>query len=266
MENLQQPCSERRQPRHGLCVGPGLAYNDVQPFACNGVANPQERGQHGHTQARAGFVRPLLADKEERGAERKRPDDEITGHAVQKGKDDPGPRLGPPDRVQRKLQQLPAKIEAGEHQGSANEDGPTHEREARSARHHVARHGSIIRGAITPDPVPALDTRAHRPQVYLVRRAKVQRHAEFTSTRSEVRLMTILQVWRPPMRSDALITRRTVLTVLAVPIVLSSVSKSWAQGLPRMTVTKDPSCGCCSGWVRTSRRPASQLRLSSPRA
>ena len=51
------------------------------------------------------------------------------------------------------------------------------------------------------------------------------------------------------MRSDALITRRTVLTVLAVPIVLSSVSKSWAQGLPRMTVTKDPSCGCCSGWV-----------------
>ena len=52
------------------------------------------------------------------------------------------------------------------------------------------------------------------------------------------------------MRRDALITRRTVLAGLAVPIVLSSVSKGWAQNLPQMTVTKDPSCGCCSGWVQ----------------
>jgi hypothetical protein len=51
------------------------------------------------------------------------------------------------------------------------------------------------------------------------------------------------------MRSDALISRRTILAGLAVPIVLSSVSKGWAQSLPRMTVTKDPSCGCCSGWI-----------------
>src|SRR5215213_3859472 len=51
------------------------------------------------------------------------------------------------------------------------------------------------------------------------------------------------------MRSDARITRRTVLATVAIPIVLSSVSKGWAQDLPRMTVTKDPSCGCCSGWV-----------------
>ena len=51
------------------------------------------------------------------------------------------------------------------------------------------------------------------------------------------------------MRSDTLITRRTVLAGVAVPIVLSSGSKGWAQDLPRMRVTKDPSCGCCSGWV-----------------
>jgi hypothetical protein len=51
------------------------------------------------------------------------------------------------------------------------------------------------------------------------------------------------------MRSDTLITRRTFLAGVAVPIVLSSGSKGWAQDLPRMTVTKDPTCGCCSGWV-----------------
>src|SRR3954464_7295648 len=52
------------------------------------------------------------------------------------------------------------------------------------------------------------------------------------------------------MRSDTLITRRAALAgVAAVPIVLSSVSQGLAQSLPRMTITKDPSCGCCSGWV-----------------
>ena len=55
---------------------------------------------------------------------------------MQEGKDDPGPRLGPPDRVEWKLQQLPAKIEAGKHQGGANENDPTYAVEARPACDH----------------------------------------------------------------------------------------------------------------------------------
>ena len=58
-------------------------------------------------------------------------------------------------------------------------------REARSACHHVHDVGRSSEVSSRPDTVRALGARAHPQQVYLVRGVKVQRHAEFTRTRSE---------------------------------------------------------------------------------
>lgn len=41
-------------------------------------------------------------------------------------------------------------------------------------------------------------------------------------------------------------TRRTVLQCLA--LVAFTPSQAWAEW-PKVTVHKDPNCGCCSGWV-----------------
>jgi hypothetical protein len=41
-----------------------------------------------------------------------------------------------------------------------------------------------------------------------------------------------------------MLTRRSVLIGLAV-----AASGARATGLPRLTVTKDPTCGCCAGWT-----------------
>ena len=43
-------------------------------------------------------------------------------------------------------------------------------------------------------------------------------------------------------------SRRAVLTALAASTILSH-RIAWAQDLPRIVVTKDPTCGCCTGWV-----------------
>jgi hypothetical protein len=44
-------------------------------------------------------------------------------------------------------------------------------------------------------------------------------------------------------------TRREVTTSLIATALLVDMPRAWAQDLPRVTVSKDPTCGCCSGWV-----------------
>src|SRR4051812_6454944 len=52
------------------------------------------------------------------------------------------------------------------------------------------------------------------------------------------------------MKTDAVITRREALAGAAAVAVLGwSFHPAKAEILPKMTVTKDPSCGCCSGWI-----------------
>lgn len=45
------------------------------------------------------------------------------------------------------------------------------------------------------------------------------------------------------------VCRRTVLTGLTGLALLGRLQPSLAQPVPRLTVTKDPSCACCAGWV-----------------
>ena len=49
--------------------------------------------------------------------------------------------------------------------------------------------------------------------------------------------------------SPSLLTRRTVLAGLTASVVVGYPRRSHAQPLPQVVVTKDPSCGCCSGWA-----------------
>lgn len=52
------------------------------------------------------------------------------------------------------------------------------------------------------------------------------------------------------MPSNLTISRRALLVGLAAASVpASAFSAMAAETLPRMTVTKDPSCGCCGAWV-----------------
>src|SRR5215218_11419873 len=44
-------------------------------------------------------------------------------------------------------------------------------------------------------------------------------------------------------------TRRSVLTRLAGATLAVAVQPSAAQALPKVVVTKDPTCSCCGGWV-----------------
>jgi len=53
-------------------------------------------------------------------------------------------------------------------------------------------------------------------------------------------------------------TRRDIALALAGASALSLAGAARAAGLPRVVVTKDPSCGCCRGWavhVRTAGFP-----------
>jgi hypothetical protein len=57
------------------------------------------------------------------------------------------------------------------------------------------------------------------------------------------------------MPSNLTISRRALLLGLAAASVTASASPSLAaEVLPRMTVTKDPSCGCCGAWVEHVRK------------
>lgn len=52
------------------------------------------------------------------------------------------------------------------------------------------------------------------------------------------------------MRANHTISRRLLLAgAAAVPVLLSMPTAGYAASLPLVTVTKDPSCGCCSGWA-----------------
>jgi hypothetical protein len=44
-------------------------------------------------------------------------------------------------------------------------------------------------------------------------------------------------------------SRRVVLTTLAASAILAGRRIARAQDLPRIVVSKDPTCGCCTGWV-----------------
>ncbi len=44
-------------------------------------------------------------------------------------------------------------------------------------------------------------------------------------------------------------TRRSLALALAAAPALVLGGRAWADGLPRLVVTKDPSCGCCRGWA-----------------
>jgi hypothetical protein len=44
-------------------------------------------------------------------------------------------------------------------------------------------------------------------------------------------------------------TRRAVLTGLAASALLVRAHPSSAEALPQVQVSKDPTCGCCKGWV-----------------
>lgn len=52
------------------------------------------------------------------------------------------------------------------------------------------------------------------------------------------------------MRNDPIISRRGLLSAAAAfPILMAVGGLAQAKALPLVRVIKDPSCGCCDGWV-----------------
>ncbi|WP_413872241.1 DUF411 domain-containing protein [Albidovulum sp.] len=52
------------------------------------------------------------------------------------------------------------------------------------------------------------------------------------------------------MRNARPITRRAILAAAgAFPLLMSTIGRGHAEALPLVSVTKDPSCGCCDGWA-----------------
>lgn len=52
------------------------------------------------------------------------------------------------------------------------------------------------------------------------------------------------------MRSAHPITRRAILAAIgALPLLMSTIGRGHAETLPLVSITKDPSCGCCDGWA-----------------
>ena len=47
----------------------------------------------------------------------------------------------------------------------------------------------------------------------------------------------------------ALVTRRSVLTGGCAAALAATSLPCWAQATRKIVVTKDPTCGCCGGWV-----------------
>jgi hypothetical protein len=45
------------------------------------------------------------------------------------------------------------------------------------------------------------------------------------------------------------VSRRAVLTGIATATIMAEHPVAWAQSLPKIVVSKDPICGCCTGWV-----------------
>ncbi|PSC05641.1 metal-binding protein [Alsobacter soli] len=55
--------------------------------------------------------------------------------------------------------------------------------------------------------------------------------------------------------------RRAALMMLAAPLALAAVPAR-AQALPKVAVSKDPSCSCCAGWVAHMRRAGFQVDVT----
>jgi hypothetical protein len=52
------------------------------------------------------------------------------------------------------------------------------------------------------------------------------------------------------MQTDPAISRRAILAgFITLPLLEPMAAYAQAGSLPLVTVTKDPSCGCCGGWV-----------------
>ncbi|MEE1657596.1 DUF411 domain-containing protein [Microvirga sp. CF3062] len=65
--------------------------------------------------------------------------------------------------------------------------------------------------------------------------------------------------------TNKLITRRSLVTGLTAGALLAHSHPSQAQALPRIVVSKDPTCGCCTGWVDHLRKagfPAEVIETS----
>ena len=50
------------------------------------------------------------------------------------------------------------------------------------------------------------------------------------------------------------LTRRAVVTGLSGVALLASLQHAPAQSLPKIVVNRDPSCGCCGGWIEHLRK------------
>ena len=62
------------------------------------------------------------------------------------------------------------------------------------------------------------------------------------------------------MLSEPTISRRAVLAAaVTFPLLRSMAAQGQAGSLPLVTVTKDPSCGCCGEWVKHMRANGFQL-------
>ena len=57
------------------------------------------------------------------------------------------------------------------------------------------------------------------------------------------------------------LTRRSAFLTLAGASLLTCRSAFAAEGLPKMVVTKDPTCGCCSGWVEHIRAAGFEVEV-----
>src|SRR5690625_2907178 len=52
------------------------------------------------------------------------------------------------------------------------------------------------------------------------------------------------------MQYDHAISRRALLAAIgSIPVLLSVPVTGYAESLPLVTVSKDPNCGCCTGWA-----------------
>jgi hypothetical protein len=55
---------------------------------------------------------------------------------------------------------------------------------------------------------------------------------------------------RNTMTTKLFATRRALMIgAIQATATLMLPRRSWAETLPKMTVTRDPNCGCCGGWV-----------------
>ncbi len=57
---------------------------------------------------------------------------------------------------------------------------------------------------------------------------------------------------------ENVLSRRAALRMLTAAVAIAAASRGSAAELPMVTVRKDPSCDCCTGWPIMCVRRASQ--------